>query len=49
MELRGELVDTAAPGDENLLTQDKSVKVGIEAKRKRAGWDEAYLLKILSL
>ena len=32
----------------NLLKQDKSVKVGIEAKRKRAGWDEKYLLKILS-
>ena len=24
----------------NLLKQDESVKVGIEAKRKRAGWDE---------
>ena len=41
----------------NLLKQDKSVKVGIEAKRKhvpdcdrvRAGWDENYLLNILSL
>ena len=32
----------------NLLKQDKSVKAGIEAKRKRAGWDEKYLLKILS-
>lgn len=32
----------------NLLTQDKSVKVGIEAKRKRAGWDEKYLRKILT-
>ena len=32
----------------NLLRWDKSVKVGIEAKRKRAGWDEKYLLKILT-
>ena len=32
----------------NLLRQDKSVKVGIEAKRKRAGWDDKYLLKILT-
>ena len=32
----------------NLLKQDKSVKVGVEAKRKRAGWDEKYLLNILS-
>ena len=32
----------------NLLKHDKSVKVGIEAKRKRAGWDEKYLLNILS-
>ena len=32
----------------NLLKQDKSLKVGVEAKRKRAGWDEAFLLKVLS-
>ena len=32
----------------NLLRQDKSVKVGIEAKRKRAGWDGKYLLRILT-
>ena len=31
----------------NMLKQDKSLKVGIAAKRKRAGWDNKYLLKIL--
>jgi predicted transposase YbfD/YdcC len=32
----------------SLLKQDKSLKVGIEAKRARAGWDRVYLLKLLS-
>lgn len=31
----------------NLLKQETSVKVGIAAKRKIAGWDNAYLLKLL--
>jgi predicted transposase YbfD/YdcC len=31
----------------NLLKSDKSLKVGIKAKAKRAGWDEPYLLKLL--
>ena len=31
----------------NLLKQDTSVKVGIAAKRKMAGWDNDYLLKVL--
>ena len=31
----------------NLLKQDQSVKVGIAAKRKMAGWDNDYLLNIL--
>jgi predicted transposase YbfD/YdcC len=31
----------------NLLKQDTSLKVGLKAKRLRAGWDNAYLLKVL--
>ena len=33
----------------NLLKQEKSLKVGIKAKRKRAGWDNDYLMKVLSV
>jgi len=31
----------------NLLKQDTSVKVGIAAKRKMAGWDNDYLLNVI--
>jgi hypothetical protein len=33
----------------HLLRQEPSVHGGIAVKQKRAGWDQAYLLKILSL
>jgi len=33
----------------NLLQQDKSVKTGVKNKRLRAGWDNEYLAKILSI
>jgi predicted transposase YbfD/YdcC len=32
----------------NLLKRDKIVKVGVEAERLPAGWDRAYLLKLLT-
>jgi len=33
----------------NLLQQEKTLKRGIKTKRRMAGWDEAYLLKVLNL
>jgi len=32
----------------NLLKKDKSCKLGIKSKRKKAGWDNQYLIKVLS-
>jgi predicted transposase YbfD/YdcC len=32
----------------NLLKQDKSIKVGMKSKRKNAGWNERYLLRVLN-
>ncbi len=32
----------------NLLQQQQTAKVGIKAKRKKAGWDYEYLIRVLS-
>jgi predicted transposase YbfD/YdcC len=32
----------------NLLKRDQSVKIGIHGKRLKAGWDEPYLLRLLT-
>lgn len=31
----------------HLLKQDDSLNIGINAKRKRAGWDQGYLIQLL--
>ncbi len=32
----------------NLLQQEKTLKVGVKNKRKNAGWDDKYLIKVLT-
>lgn len=33
----------------NLLKNEKSVKVGVKTKRLKAGWDENYMMKVLTV
>jgi predicted transposase YbfD/YdcC len=32
----------------NLLKNEKTIKVGIKSKRLKAGWDNAYMMKVLT-
>nr|WP_228860677.1 hypothetical protein [Xenorhabdus sp. PB61.4] len=33
----------------NLLKNEKTVKVSIKTKRHKAGWDNSYMLKVLTM
>ncbi|WP_245737452.1 ISAs1 family transposase [Xenorhabdus japonica] len=33
----------------NLLKNEKSVKIGVKTKRQKAGWDNGYMMKILTV
>ena len=32
----------------NLLKREQTAKVGVRAKRNKAGWDDAYLLRVIA-
>ena len=33
----------------NLLKNEKSIKVGVKTKRLKAGWDDVYMMKVLTV
>ena len=33
----------------NLLKNEKTVKVGVKSKRLKSGWDNAYMMKVLTI
>ena len=33
---------------DNILKKEKTLKVGVKNKRKTAGWDDKYLIKVLT-
>jgi hypothetical protein len=33
----------------NLLKNEKSIRLGVKNKRLKAGWDNAYMLKVLTV
>ncbi|MCC5917887.1 MAG: ISAs1 family transposase, partial [Cryomorphaceae bacterium] len=33
----------------NLLKNESTAKIGVKSKRKKAGWDNHYLVKVLNL
>jgi hypothetical protein len=41
------VLDITLRKDENVVRNEKAPRVGLKAKRLRAGWDQPYLLMVL--